>query len=80
MLCRSKGIVKKNDCTSKSVINRELKRNADTKGKYSFQYAKIFFTHPYCSWEKGQVENMNKLIKQYVTKNNYITKNNINNH
>ena len=35
---------------------------------------KIFFTHPYCSWEKGQVENMNKLIRQYIPKNEPITK------
>lgn len=28
-----------------------------------------FFTHPYASWEKGAVENMNGLIRQYITKN-----------
>ncbi len=28
----------------------------------------IYFTHPYSSWEKGQVENTNKLIRQYITK------------
>lgn len=38
---------------------------------------KIFFTHPYCSWEKGQVENMNKLIRQYIPKNEPITKDNM---
>lgn len=38
---------------------------------------KIFFTHPYSSWEKGQVENMNKLIRQYIPKKEAITKNNM---
>lgn len=29
---------------------------------------KIFFAHPYCSWEKGTIENTNKLIRQYIPK------------
>lgn len=28
----------------------------------------IFFAHPYSSWEKGAVENANKLIRQYIPK------------
>ncbi len=28
----------------------------------------IYFAHPYCSWEKGSIENANKLIRQYVKK------------
>ena len=40
---------------------------------------KIFFTHPYASWEKGQVENMNKLIRQYIPKNEHITELNMKN-
>lgn len=28
----------------------------------------IYFTHPYHSWEKGTIENMNKWIRQYVKK------------
>lgn len=40
---------------------------------------KTFFTHPYCSWEKGQVENMNKLIRQYIPKNEPITELNMKN-
>ena len=28
----------------------------------------FFFTHPYSSWEKGLVENTNKLVRQYITK------------
>ncbi|MGC3977229.1 MAG: IS30 family transposase [Paludibacteraceae bacterium] len=29
---------------------------------------KVFFTHPYSSWEKGLIENTNKLIRQYIPK------------
>lgn len=28
----------------------------------------IYFAHPYCSWEKGSIENANKLIRQYINK------------
>ena len=28
----------------------------------------FFFTHPYSAWEKGLVENTNKLIRQYIPK------------
>lgn len=28
----------------------------------------IYFAHPYYSWEKGSIENDNKLIRQYVKK------------
>jgi IS30 family transposase len=38
---------------------------------------KIFFTHPYSSWEKGLIENTNKLIRQYIPKKSNF--NNINN-
>jgi IS30 family transposase len=36
--------------------------------------APIYFTHPYHSWEKGTVENMNKWIRQYVKKSSDISK------
>lgn len=29
---------------------------------------KIYFAHPYCSWEKGCIEYHNKLIRQYIPK------------
>jgi len=34
----------------------------------------VFFCHPYHSWEKGGVENTNKLIRQYVRKGSDISK------
>lgn len=40
---------------------------------------KVYFAHPYCSWEKGLVEYTNKLIRQYIPKkkpfDNYNKKN-----
>ena len=32
-------------------------------------HTKVFFTHPYSSWEKGLIENTNKLIRQFIPKN-----------
>jgi IS30 family transposase len=29
---------------------------------------KFYFTHPYSAWEKGLIENTNKLIRQYIPK------------
>lgn len=30
----------------------------------------VYFAHPYCSWEKGSIEHANKLIRQYIPKEN----------
>lgn len=34
----------------------------------------VYFCHPYHSWEKGGVENINKLIRQYIPKGSDISK------
>ncbi len=34
----------------------------------------IYFCHPYHSWEKGGVENINKLIRQYIPKKSDLSK------
>jgi transposase, IS30 family len=34
--------------------------------------APVFFADPYSSWQKGSIENMNKLIRQYIPKNSSI--------
>ncbi len=41
--------------------------------------AKTFFTHPYSSWEKGQIEYTNKLIRQYYPKKEGIYQHNTKN-
>lgn len=38
----------------------------------------VYFTHPYSSWEKGQIENANKLLRQYIPKSMIINKENTN--
>ena len=35
----------------------------------------IYFCHPYHSWEKGGVENINKLIRRYIPKSSDISQN-----
>ncbi len=32
----------------------------------------VYFAHPYCSWEKGQIEYCNKLLRQYIPKKSII--------
>ncbi len=32
----------------------------------------VYFTHPYSSWEKGQIEYCNKLLRQYIPKKSII--------
>jgi IS30 family transposase len=41
--------------------------------------AKTYFTHPYSSWEKGQIEYANKLLRQYVPKKIIINESNTQN-
>lgn len=36
--------------------------------------ASVYFCHPYHSWEKGGVENINKFIRQYIPKGSDISK------
>lgn len=38
-----------------------------------------YFTNPYASWEKGQIEYMNKLLRQYYPKNSIINEHNTKN-
>jgi IS30 family transposase len=41
---------------------------ADHKSIAHALKTQFFFTHPYCSWEKGLIENTNKLIRQHIPK------------
>lgn len=39
-------------------------------GMNELQYGvKVYFADPYSSWQKGSIENANKLIRQYIPKN-----------
>ena len=49
---------------SQSTLSREIKRNSTTK----YLGVPVYFADPYCSWQKGAVENTNKLIRQYIPK------------
>jgi len=35
--------------------------------------ARVYFAHPYCSWERGTHENTNGLIRQYFPKRRNLT-------
>jgi IS30 family transposase len=39
-----------------------------TEVKDLFSHIETYFCDPFCSWQKGGVENMNKLIRQYLPK------------
>lgn len=41
------------------AAHKKIEKTLDTK---------VFFTHPYSSWEKGAIENYNKLVRQYIPK------------
>ena len=41
---------------------------ADHKWQEKVLDTKIYFAHPYCSWEKGLVEYTNKLYRKYIPK------------
>ncbi len=47
---------------------------ADHKAITAKLDAKVYFTHPYCSWEKGLIEYTNKLIRQYLPKKESLDK------
>jgi len=47
---------------------------ADHQGIAKMLKSKFFFTHPYSSWEKGLIENTNKLIRQYIPKKTNFSK------
>ena len=52
---------------SESTVSREIKRNSTKNGKH-LGGVLVYFTDSYSSWQKGAVENTNKLIRQYIPK------------
>ncbi len=54
--------------TIKSITTDNGKEFSEHKYIARWLKTKVYFTHPYSSWEKGNVENTNKLIRQYIPK------------
>jgi transposase, IS30 family len=44
------------------------KENCEHKAIAALLQAKVYFAHPYCSWERGLNENTNGLVRQYFPK------------
>jgi IS30 family transposase len=51
--------------TITSDNGHEFSQHKKISGKSGTEF---YFTHPYSAWEKGLVENVNGLIRQYVPK------------
>jgi IS30 family transposase len=51
-----------------TVTGDNGKEFADHENIAKMLKTKFFFTHPYSSWEKGNIENENKLVRQYIPK------------
>lgn len=54
------------DNGSEFAAHLDISAGLRMKGKPD---VKVYFADSYCSWQKGAVENVNKLIRQYIPKN-----------
>lgn len=51
-----------------SITTDNGTESADHKYIARMLHTKVYFTHPYSSWEKGLIENTNKLVRQFIPK------------
>lgn len=58
----------------KSITTDNGTEFADHKTITNKLDAIVYFAHPYSSWEKGQIEYCNKLLRQYIPKKSIINK------
>lgn len=61
------GVIMNSLTLDNDIIFRKHKELSELLGK------PIYFCHPYHSWEKGGVENINKLIRRYIPKSSDIS-------
>ena len=52
----------------KTITTDNGSESADFKYIERHIGTQVFFAHPYSSWEKGRIENINGLVRQYITK------------
>ncbi|MDP3763290.1 MAG: IS30 family transposase [bacterium] len=62
------GVIMNSLTLDNDIVFKKHKQLSEIIGK------PIYFCHPYHSWEKGGVENTNKLIRRFVTKGSDISK------
>ena len=57
------------ECHVHSITTDNGTEFAEHKYIAKMLHTNVYFAHPYSSWEKGLIENTNKLIRQYIPKN-----------
>ncbi len=61
------------ECHVLSITTDNVSEFAEHKYIEKKLHTKIYCAHPYSSWEKGPIENANKLIRQHIPKNTYFS-------
>jgi len=56
-----------------TITSDNGKEFAGHKSVASQQEIDYYFAHPYHSWERGSNENLNGLVRQYITKGSYFS-------
>ena len=62
---RSQRAIARQINVSPSTVSREIRNHRKIADALN---AKVYFADSYASWQKGAIENANKLIRQYIPK------------